>query len=1259
MADQILQFFEKILVPETFNRYSILIVQLYTLLFITLLSVISKEHSNEMGTFACTYVETKKKDHIRTDCLNQYKSRYDLIIPIYAMAIPHLILAIVISFFYSMYATTKIERMEVCYRQQRKSSRLFNAYLTQMIAKLFVGFIFSVLEIVYFSQHTDFPLKYHCEYRSTSLSRPIMQLNSNASVTNVSIATGPETERYSCTYQKRGIKSYLIILYYTLNVTFLVILFGEILYIWIRAREEKYFKEDLFFFAVHLRCKDQVKLFITGLKNNVRQSRNLLRSVFPRYVDEGQILQDIKLDQIQYPRMVLYPEKVIFSTINENRHKLFREFLKESGPILYKPDDIFATAKSGIILVVGSPGIGKSLFCKKLLFDWVNNNVFKRGNNEKLYFDIAFLFRFRRFNKGEELTLHELLARAENSVADDLDNSIVTYIQQNPPKALFLFDGLDEFSDKMHLVDDNYYEAYSENDAMKKIPFPVLYRKLVSGKLLEGATVITTVGFNNFLSYRRLPFNETFEILEWTPDEVMKCVERCTSHTEQVKKELLKFICESTMLLSLCRIPAICLMVCSYLQLMLKLKSKLDTIPNLTKLYFGICKMFILQNKDKYCDGNVSFEDFSSKNFPSTVSEKLIDLAKVAFQGISEGKAIFTEQEINGLQETGLLHSLQQNLFRFPHIMMQEFLAAWHLVEGKDLGLEYIKQVFSDNLTKEQWQRVLQFVVGLLDDKGMLVNLLEDLFPSFTEMKTQLTEDADSEDSGQRMQICWPFKMDQKVALTWCKFLLECKKIEFTKISCDVIDLSDCGLTYLDCKTVVLTSQHMCGDKVSRIRLNDNYIGRRGCRDIGELIHASKDLVALEIDGNNITDDGVKCLCLALSESKSKIKKLSLGRNKITNEGVRHLVQNLGESNLTHLNLSRNEITDDGVTRLASFPSTSLCKLSHLNLSFNPIGEKGVDSLCKALIKNGCTLKYLNLTNIAPIADGAIQKLFKTLSKLECKLRQLNLSQNNINDKHVQFFSQSALPKENFTLLQVNLSQNKITDVGVKQLSTALSKGNCALKQLNLSGNSSITHEGVQNLCNVLDKLNQLGLDRIGIGDLGVEHLSQAIRRKKCQSIQLDLGAIDITQKGVKEISSALFEHDNELVLNLHSNKLKDSDVEQLWSAFACEKTNIKLELDLSKNSLTDKSIDDLHKTLRSKRVERCIVRRLNLSHNSLTDDSTSKLRDLRTKMSECKLELTDNQIIAEHVHELTTTQVKTFCRPFKAIRQHTVTVGN
>ena len=156
--------------------------------------------------------------------------------------------------------------------------------------------------------------------------------------------------------------------------------------------------------------------------------------------------------------------------------------------------------------------------------------------------------------------------------------------------------------------------------------------------------------------------------------------------------------------------------------------------------------------------------------------------------------------------------------------------------------------------------------------------------------------------------------------------------------------------------------------------------------------------------------------------------------------------------------------------------------------------------------------------------------MFETLSERECKLRQLNLSQNNLNDTHVQFFSQSSL-------LQLNLSQNEITEDGVKHFCCALSERNCALKRLNLSRNGSIAHKGVQNLCKVLHKLNQLGLDGIGIGYLGVKHMSEAVPRGKWPSLQLDLGSIVITKKGVMEISNALVGRDNEPVLNLHDNE--------------------------------------------------------------------------------------------------------------------------
>ena len=72
------------------------------------------------------------------------------------------------------------------------------------------------------------------------------------------------------------------------------------------------------------------------------------------------------------------------------------------------------------VLVVGRPGIGKSLFCIKLLRDWASDT---ETENSQLNFEAAFLLKFRRLNSLESpLTLRELLAFSEYSrdVKDDV-----------------------------------------------------------------------------------------------------------------------------------------------------------------------------------------------------------------------------------------------------------------------------------------------------------------------------------------------------------------------------------------------------------------------------------------------------------------------------------------------------------------------------------------------------------------------------------------------------------------------------------------------------------------------------------------------------------------------------------------------------------------------------------------------------------------------------------------------------------------------
>ena len=64
------------------------------------------------------------------------------------------------------------------------------------------------------------------------------------------------------------------------------------------------------------------------------------------------------------------------------------------------------------ILVVGKAGIGKSLFCQKVIRDWANNELFQaRENTEIPNLKFVYLLTFRQLNllKKKHLTLREIL----------------------------------------------------------------------------------------------------------------------------------------------------------------------------------------------------------------------------------------------------------------------------------------------------------------------------------------------------------------------------------------------------------------------------------------------------------------------------------------------------------------------------------------------------------------------------------------------------------------------------------------------------------------------------------------------------------------------------------------------------------------------------------------------------------------------------------------------------------------------------------
>ena len=174
------------------------------------------------------------------------------------------------------------------------------------------------------------------------------------------------------------------------------------------------------------------------------------------------------------------------------------------------------------ILVVGRPGIGKTILTKKILCQWITS--------EDCFWSEKFviLLRFRTFNaeQNKNTTLKNMLSFREGLPAAIDFDGVYEYILSNPEKVILIFDGLDELQ-----VDcDNCWSEAEDtpndyNRCMSTCIFSV-FKKLVYGKCLPGATILITSRPTAEHIYDKLPFEIHFEILGFTKPEIQNYVKK-------------------------------------------------------------------------------------------------------------------------------------------------------------------------------------------------------------------------------------------------------------------------------------------------------------------------------------------------------------------------------------------------------------------------------------------------------------------------------------------------------------------------------------------------------------------------------------------------------------------------------------------------------------------------------------------------------------------------------------------------------------
>ena len=904
----------------------------------------------------------------------------------------------------------------------------------------------------------------------------------------------------------------------------------------------------------------------------------------------------LTLDEI-YVHVVIVDDRA-YHNFTKGRWEQLKEYPPHADDRLFKKPEDIIDKKHRHVLVIGRPGIGKTSLSTKLLRLWASGEAFNGDEHDKAHFNIVFLVKFRRFNNDNaKLNLRDLLAHAET--VQSLDDAVWDFIKNESTKVLLIFDGLDEYSRKKDIKaqqDDLTYK----NCVEEKMPVSVLYNKLAEGKLLPGASIITTTRPTAVKYVDHLDFQRTVEMRGFTSDDVKEYVENFARGVSGAKEKMWEHIKSNINLFSFCYIPVNCFLICHcLLQIILSESSQAELPTKMTDIYKMTVKMFLFNhNRERFSldelerlKSKYMYEPFDK--FPEELKKILNSLGEIAFKGIEEGRLLFEPSEVSGLEDCGLLHKLPdlkpkalgdppKSQFCFTHLTVQEFFAAKHLVDTE--SNEGIERFVCKYINDGPWQVVLQFLAGLLKS-SQSSNIFIKLLPELTEKSTKRM-------SSKPEQTFWPATKENKhLALQVCKCVYEINdeqqqilqnKIE--KIKFNAVEFSPRFLAPIDVAAVLHFLEN--AEEVLYIDLSFNSLGDLGANEVKKfIINRERKLERLDLRFTYLTDNAAKDLGEALKHSNCKLESLDLSENKLTDNAAKDLGEGLKHSNckLESLDLSNNNLTDNAAKDLGEALKHSNCKLKSLCLFANKLTDNAAKDLGEALKHSNCKLEKLDLFH-NKLTDNAAKDLGEAFKHSNCKLKSLYLGGNSLTDNAAKDLGE-ALKHSNCKLESLYLGNNNLTDNSAKDLGEALKHSNCKLKSLYLGGNN-LTDNAAKDLGEALKhsnncKLKSLYLSANKLTDNAAKDLGEVLKHSNCKLESLDLLSYKLTDNAAKHLVEALKHSNCKLEsLSLLSYKLTDNAAKDLGEAL--KHSNCKLKtLYLGGNNLTDNAAKDLGEALK------------------------------------------------------------------------------
>ena len=803
-----------------------------------------------------------------------------------------------------------------------------------------------------------------------------------------------------------------------------------------------------------------------------------------------------------------------------------------------------------IVLIEGEPGMGKTTYCQKLVFDWASKQCHDLDESFPRI-DVLLFLRCRGIKSTILDAIEDQILPDEKPEEKEM---FFQFLKENPSKVLLVLDGLDE-------ADPQKLE---------------MYLKLLQKKQLPGCYIVLTSRHEAGRKVKR--YTDTLlEIVGFTSADAKCFIRKYFQHAQHLAEKLISKVYHDSYFLfdkdedefkykfadadadkdeyeysdgdkdlrELLKNPLNTLLLCVIFE---DLEGTLPT--KRTQLYVEIVLFILRRYESKNGLSN------RGKDLLLVYKEELMILGKSALDSLREQELYFDDHK-GDIKESLLMKfgflSIQSggskrapcDRYGFFHKSFQEFFSGYFLAFSVIDNVTNLRSVLTDDRNIDELFHVLKFMSGIIAQRS------EEAAVSIVESIASIV----SETGLKSPKVNFYFRVAY-ILIRECK---TCSGDLYTK--------------------VVRT----LGERLQLVHLKVSPSSVPWNSEFPQALRVNTSLSSLDLHGNSISDEGANLLAQALRVNTS-LSSLDLSRNSIGNEGANSLAQALRvNTSLSALDLSGNSIGNEGANSLAQALRVNTSLFS-VTLTFKSSGVEAANSLAQALRLN-TSLSSLDL-HLSSIGDEGANSLAEAL-RVNTSLSSLDLHSNSIGDKGANSLAQAL--RVNTSLSSLCLSWNSIGNEGANSLAQAL-RVDTSLSSLSLNYNfigveaanslaqalrvntllcsldlacNSVGNEGANSLAQALrvnTSLSSLGLRWNSIGNEGANSLAQALRVNTSLS-SLDLFHNTIGDEGANSLAQALRVNTSLSSLNLFQNTIGDEGANLLAQTLSVNTSLSSLDL--------------------------------------------------------------------------------------------------